>query len=64
MIHKEKVSEIEISQITGFIFGSFSTRFWMMRIGLNDKISDFIDRGALNEIKLPFYAWECISLQL
>ena len=64
MLYQEGISEIEISKITGFIYGSFSTRFWMMRIGLNDKISDSIERGSAEGVVLPFYAWQCISLQL
>ena len=63
MHHQENISEIEISKITGFIYGSFSTRFWMMRIGLNDTISDSIERGSTKGVVLPFYAWQCISLQ-
>ena len=44
MVHQDKISEVEISKISGFIYGAFSTRFWMMRIGLNDKISDSIEK--------------------
>jgi hypothetical protein len=29
------IKQIPIDEITGFIYGSFSTRFWMMRIGIN-----------------------------
>jgi hypothetical protein len=60
------ISEIPISQITGFIFGSFSTRFWMMRIGVNQQVVDFYNANGKDETKdgkLPFYAWQCISLQ-
>jgi hypothetical protein len=38
--------KVEIDQIKGFIFGAFSTRFWMMRIGLNDKIADHIEKRS------------------
>ena len=31
---------IKIEDINGFIFGPFSTRFWMMRMGLNQLIYD------------------------
>ena len=26
---------IDIDEIVGFVYGSFSSRFWMMRIGIN-----------------------------
>lgn len=29
------VRSIKMSEINGFIYGPFSTRFWMMRMGIN-----------------------------
>lgn len=31
---------IDIDEIVGFVYGSFSSRFWMMRIGMNQLILD------------------------
>lgn len=45
-----------ISEITGFIFGGFSSRFWMMRKHVNS-----INRKQLDQ--LPFFCWECISVE-
>lgn len=49
--------EVEIDKISGFVYGAFSTRFWMMRIGINDKIADHIDKGSEKSLEMPFYAW-------
>ena len=32
---KHLISNMKIEDISGFIYGSFSTRFWMARIGIN-----------------------------
>lgn len=34
------VMQVPMSKIKGFIYGSFSTRFWMLRIGMNQLILD------------------------
>ena len=31
---------IDLKKINGFIYGPFSTRFWMMRIGINQLIAE------------------------
>jgi hypothetical protein len=31
----KQIEKIPLSDVSGFIYGSFSTRFWMMRIGIN-----------------------------
>ena len=48
-----------IDDIVGFIVGPFSSRFWMMRKHINS-----MDNTKQDQIKLPFYAWQCLSLQL
>lgn len=53
---KSKAS-CKVSEITGFIYGGFSSRFWMLRKHINS-----MDR--LNIEKLPFFSWECISLEI
>lgn len=39
---KEKLLGFEVDDIQGFTYGSFSTRFWMLRIGINQLIVDNI----------------------
>lgn len=46
-----------ISEIEGFVFGPFNSRFWVMRKHMNLKtIPDMA--------KVPFLAWNCLSLQI
>ena len=48
----------KLSSITSFIYGGLSSRFWMLRkhfCSLN------FEAGA--ELNLPFYNWQCITLQ-
>jgi len=40
---------IKIKDIKGFIYGSFSTRFWMMRIGVNQLINDHLKFNKMKE---------------
>ena len=46
-----------INLITGFIYGGFSSRFWMLRKHINS-----MDRLKLDS--LPFFNWECISIEI
>ena len=46
-----------ISEINSFIYGGFSSRFWMLRKHINS-----FGRNELH--KLPFYNWNCITLRL
>lgn len=59
-------AKIPLDEIHGFIYGSFSTRFWMMRLGINQKIMDNYSKNKSDEnrhAELPFYSWECITIQ-
>ena len=42
----------ELTDIKGFVFGPFQSRFWMLRKHINS--SDPVD--------MPFFAWECITI--
>ena len=55
---KSKAS-CKISDIEGFIYGPNSSRFWMLRKHINS-----VDVQPSVPLKLPFYAWECLTLQL
>ena len=51
-------SSCYLSDIKSFVYGPFTSRFWMMRkhLMLTDKSK--LKRDA------PFYAWDCITLQM
>ena len=55
--NKSKLSNAscKIADITGLVFGGFSSRFWMLRKHINS-----LDTQQLN--KLPFHCWNCITL--
>ena len=44
-----------LKDITGFIYGGSSARFWMMRKHINQLSKDDLEN-------LPLYSWECISI--
>lgn len=46
----------KLSDIKGFIFGGYSSRFWMMRKHINQ-----LPRDKL--ANLPFFCWQCISIE-
>lgn len=54
---KKSRTSCHIHEIKSFIFGGFSSRFWMLRKHINCLPHDELD-------KVPFYSWECISLEL
>jgi len=53
---KSKAS-CSVDSIRGFLYGGFSSRFWMLRKHINS-----LDRSKLELV--PFYNWECITLEL
>ena len=46
-----------VEDITGIIFGGFSSRYWMLRKHVNS-----LPRQML--INLPFFSWNCLTLLL
>jgi len=44
-----------LSDITGFVFGAVTSRFWMLRKHL-------ISIGNDDDANVPFYSWECITI--
>ena len=46
-----------ITDIKSFLYGGFSSRFWMLRKHVNSLNNEQLD-------SLPFFNWECISLEL
>ena len=47
----------KVSEIRGFVYGGFTSRFWMLRKHINS-----MDRQKL--VTIPFHNWECITLEL
>lgn len=47
----------KVSDIENILFGGVSSRFWMLRKHIN-----MLDDEQL--ANLPFYSWQCITLQL
>ena len=52
-------SSCKIDDIIGIVFGGTSTRFWMLRKHMNT-----ITPQEYKVMDVPFYAWQCITLQL
>ena len=46
-----------VDEIQAFVVGGQSSRFWMLRKQINQLPRDILD-------KLPFFSWNCITLQL
>ena len=49
----------KLSEIKGIIYGGISSRFWMLRVHINS-----IPISGIKFGELPFYAWECITLEM
>ena len=48
-------SSCKVDDITSFVFGGFSSRFWLLRKHVNSM--------SLKELhNLPFFCWECVTL--
>ena len=44
-----------LKDIKGFIYGGLSSRFWLLRKHLN----------LVEDVKkMPFYSWECLTIEL
>lgn len=56
---KVSSSSCAISDIKGFVYGGLTSRFWMLRKHINT-----MEHEELKKPGLPFYTWECITLQL
>ena len=58
---KKSSASIPIDEIESFVYGPTSSRFWTMRKHIN---STEMKKDFYGEVitKLPFYAWECLSI--
>ena len=48
-----------MKDIKGIIIGGISSRFWMLRKHMN-----IINNSMYTNYKIPFFAWECLTIQL
>ena len=63
MYHKVKSSaSCSFDQIEAIVFGGLSSRFWLFRKHMNSVKNNSKQDNA--KIDIPFYAWQCISIQL
>lgn len=46
-----------LSDVTGFVFGPFSSRFWLYRQHFNS-----MEKREIVKQDLPFFAWQCLTL--
>lgn len=55
-------ASFKVNDITGIIFGGFSSRFWALRKQMN-----LINCRNMNDkqmqINIPFYSWQCVTIQ-
>jgi hypothetical protein len=55
----KSASSCKINDIKGIIYGGISSRFWMLRVHINSIPINDIRNGTM-----PFYCWECITLEM
>lgn len=55
---EQSSSSFSFDDLVGFTFGPVNSRFWMLRKQILD-----MDKSDLMEGE-PFYAWDCITLQI
>lgn len=56
---KNSTSSFYLDRVQSFVYGGMSSRFWMLRKHINTKV-----KNKLFEEKVPFYAWQCITILL
>ena len=56
--YEKSNASCRLDEITGFVFGGMTARFWMLRKHIN--LLDY--RNA--KLHAPFYCWECLTLQM
>lgn len=55
---KKSAASCHVADIEGFIYGPFSSRFWLMRKHMNSL------QSQKKKIQIPFHAWDCITLNV
>lgn len=52
-------SSCYLDEIENFVYGPFTSRFWMLR-----KHLILHDHSKCKKMDMPFYAWDCITLSI
>ena len=55
--YEKSTASCRFEEITGFIFGGMTSRFWMLR-----KYINLLDERKARLIA-PFFSWECLTIQ-
>ena len=73
-VHLKSSASTNISNIEGFIYGGVSSRFWLFRkhmmcldyntIKHDTREFKEANKNKIKGEKIPFYAWQCITLIL
>ena len=58
-IHSNSSACCYLRDINGIMYGGISSRYWMLRKHINS-----LEIAKMADEDMPFYAWECISLNL
>ena len=56
-VYKKSRASMKLKDIQSFMYGASSSRFWMLRKQINS-----ISWTNFNRNKVPFFAWQCISI--
>ena len=55
---RQSNASCHVNEIKSFIYGAFSSRFWLLRKQINSTPLFQFKKG-----KVPFYAWQCITIE-
>ena len=58
-IHSNSSASCALKDINGIMYGGISSRYWMLRKHINS-----LEIAKMADEDMPFYAWQCISLNL
>lgn len=56
---KHSSASCKLNDITGIVYGGFSSRFWMLRKHVNS-----IDMKTIKDSDMPFFSWQCLTLNM
>ena len=59
--NKSKLFQYRLKDITGFLYGANSTRFWMFRNSINEIMAKTCCEKSIDKL-MPFYAWQCLTI--
>ena len=58
-IFKNSTCTFELCDVESFLYGGIGSRFWMFRKHINS-----MDLQDIKANKMPFFTWECITINL